>query len=105
VQHFSYQLGEGAEAGEGSTIIMSLWFPTWQWLGTLQMYHFMPGVARVITSFPLVKGWVPAGATHFWKLVPLTAKTLWTPFGYLKTAPRRWFIHHQLIYKTKMKYI
>lgn len=65
----------------------SFWFPTSQCLETPQMYHFFPGVARVITSFPLVKASVPAGATQSWKPVPLTLSTLWEFCVYLKTAP------------------
>lgn len=76
--------GEGQGTGEdtlGNTVITSFWFPTSQCWPKPQMYHFLPGVARVITSFPLVSGTVPAGAEHCWKPVPLTLRTLWTPCG------------------------
>jgi hypothetical protein len=66
-----------------------------QCLATPQMYHFLPGSVKGITSLPLVRASVPAGAAHCWKPVPLTLRTLWAPSLYLKTAPRSWFFHHQ----------
>lgn len=55
----------GADEDEdGRTVITSFWFPTSQCWPTPQMYHFLPGVARLITSFPLVNGTLSNGAAH-----------------------------------------
>lgn len=58
---------EGEEAGDtdwGSTVMKSFWLPTSQCFPTPQMYHFLPGVARVITSFPVVKASETGGTKH-----------------------------------------
>ena len=41
-----------------------------------QMYHLFPGVARVITSFPLIIASFSGGTLHCSKAEPLTLKTL-----------------------------
>ena len=64
---------------DGNTVMASFWPPTAQWLGAPQMYHFLPGVDRFITSLPLVNGTVPAGAAHCLNPVPFTLSTLCTP--------------------------
>jgi hypothetical protein len=82
-------MGEGAgDTVCGNTVMTSFWFLTSQCLATPQMYHFFPGIAKVITSLPLVRASVPAGAAHCLKPVPLTLRTLWAPSLYLKTAPK-----------------
>lgn len=68
--------------------MVSFWFPDSQCLAIPQMYHFLPGDESVMTSFPVVKASVPAGAVHCWNAVPSTLKTLCAPGEYLKTAPR-----------------
>ena len=66
----------------------SFWFPDSQCPGTLQMYHFFPGVESVTTSFPVVKGTISSAALHSSNPDPLTLNTLCAPGVYLKTAPR-----------------
>ena len=44
-------VGPGLGASEaGITVMKSFWGPTSQCLATPQIYHFLPGVARFITS-------------------------------------------------------
>ena len=79
----------GANAADelfSETVMVSFWFPTSQCLATPQMYHLFPAVASVITSFPLVKVSLPAGAgiAHCWKPVPLTLTTVCAPDGKVK---------------------
>lgn len=72
--------GPGAGAGEGDsdpdkTVMTSFIGPFLQWFSKPQMYHFLPGAARVMTSCPVVKGLVSDGA-HCWNSVPFTLMTL-----------------------------
>jgi hypothetical protein len=80
----------------------SFWFPTSQCLATPQMYHLFLGVSRGITSFTLVRVPLLADVAHCWKLVPLTLITLCAPSGYLKTAPKSWFLQLAINIKWKL---
>ena len=78
--------GDGAgDADSSNTVITS--FCPWlaQWLLTPQMYHFLPVVDSVITSFPLERPSFGGGTVQFAKAVPLTLNTLCRPAVYLKT--------------------
>lgn len=78
-------LGLGA-AAEGDpdpdpalTSMASFIGPLSQWLPIPQMYHFFPGVARGMTSFPVVKGAAVNGGAHSWNSVAFTLMTLCAP--------------------------
>ena len=47
-----------------------------QCLPTPQMYHFLPGVANTIVSFPVVNASLARGLMQFRKPVPFTRYTL-----------------------------
>ena len=70
------------------TVMASFWFLTSQCLATPQIYHLFLEVTRVITSFPLVRVSLPAGAgiAHCWKPVPLTLTTMCTSIFLIGTV-------------------
>lgn len=70
--------GSDPGAGDGAkseiTFIASF-IPFEQWSETPHAYHFLPGDARVITSFPLIK-LVVSGVVHCWKSPAILSR--WT---------------------------
>lgn len=69
--------GAGAKSEEEEITVMASFIPFPQWPETPQMYHLVPGVARVIMSFPLVRRLANFGATHCRKSsVVFSLKTL-----------------------------
>lgn len=80
-------LGDGAGASE-MTLMASFWPRSAQCLlgPTLpQMYHFFPGVARGIVSFPLMSGSLSFEATQSLNSSAFTLITLWLGGVYLNT--------------------
>uniref|UniRef100_A0A7N0SWX9 SHSP domain-containing protein n=1 Tax=Kalanchoe fedtschenkoi TaxID=63787 RepID=A0A7N0SWX9_KALFE len=70
--------GAGAGAGKASptTFITSFCLNSLQWVPRPQIYHFFPGVAKVMTSCPVVRTPFP-GTVHVWKSCWSTLNTLW----------------------------
>lgn len=77
-------LCEGETSGDiatGFTTMNNFCPPVAQCWPTPHMYHFLPGVASTIVSFPEIKASDKAGLMQFWNPVPLTLNTLWDPTG------------------------
>lgn len=91
--------GDGAES---EITFMASFIAFEQWSEMPQTYHFFPGEARVITSFPLSK-LVVSGVVHCWKSAALlNLWTLWELGVYLKTTMKIVIIKFHVIIVTKI---
>lgn len=81
-------LGAGAGVIDW-TSITNFWLKSAQCSSTPQMYHFLPGVIKVTTSFPDVRPVPGGGIVQVAKELAFTLYTLCTFTGYLNTESNK----------------